>query len=242
MANIKLVLLGDTYPLDADKLVKLANRFSTFKVVKRPLEIVNPSILNDPQIPMLISTFKENNDIQNIPLEGANFTVLVIARPLEGNFFSIPISEKLIVVSIFDIDNLNLHEGITPEMFLCRFLLGFSTVFQAYGGLTKEGAELFQKNSRGCLFDQCLIKPEVVKFFRNPSLSDEAKTILNRKVDKNFIDDVKKDIKKLEIGMYYKLRDWFKENPILAIVITFIVQQLVSESTEMIKGYLYGLL
>jgi hypothetical protein len=236
MVKIKLVLLGDTYPLDADKIVRFGERSSTFKIIGVPEEIANPEFLNNGQIHLL------NNDIENhfvdYRFNDIDFIAVIANRNLEGNFFARPISDKIVIMSILDVDRF-VNEGITVDMYINRMLLGYSTIYKAFKDM--RNTSIFQKNTRGCLFDLCIYKPDIARFFRKPKLSSSALAILEAQVSSDFSRKLKKDISKLEISPYYKLRDWFKKNPIQAIVISFLIQQVVSESAAMIKGYLYGL-
>ncbi|MBA7537782.1 hypothetical protein ES705_35381 [subsurface metagenome] len=144
------------------------------------------------------------------------------------------------MVSIFNIESLNINEGITVEMYLTRFLLAFTTIYHAYNGLKNEAYELMQKNATGCLFDFCQYKPRVAMFFRQPKLSADVVNKLEKKtLPQNYLKSLKKEIGKLKIGIYYKLKDWFKANPIRAIILTLLFGILFS---ELLGNYIYDLI
>lgn len=236
MAIIELIQLGDTYPVDYLKLKRFGEKSSIF-------EISNISDNNNPDILNRQDGFRlsdaDFNYLKIRPIT-ADFSVVIVNRPLQDNYFSRPVTENLIVVSIFDIDKLNIHEGISVEMYLIRFLLAFSTIFHAYNGLSNQAYELMQINATGCLFDKCIYKPQVAVFFRNPKLSPAVCNILTKKtLPHDFLIDLKKEIQKLKIGNYYKLKDWFKKNPITAIILTFFIGLIFS---ELLGNYLYDLI
>ncbi|MCX6162915.1 MAG: hypothetical protein NTV87_16465, partial [Ignavibacteriae bacterium] len=113
-------------------------------------------------------------------------------------------------------------------------------IFVSYNGLYQQANELMQINATGCLFDKCLYKPQIAMFFRQPILSPAALTLLTAMaLPKNFLADLQKAINKLKIGRYYKLKDWFKKNPITAIVITFLIGFIFS---ELLGNYIYDLI
>ncbi len=233
--------MGDTYPVDYKKLKATGDSSALFSILKK-VEFPNPNILNRQNSFRLI-----DNDF-NFLIDrhtSADFSVVIVNRPLEGDFFSRRISDKLIAVSVFEIDALNIHEGIKVEMFLTRFIYGFVTIYLCFNNsLPTNGTvaelELIQMEAKGCLFDFCRYKPQVALFFRQPKISPEAITKLRTKpLPENFIEALNKEIQKLKIGRYYKIKDGLKENPVTAILMTFFVGLIFS---ELLGNYIYDLI
>ena len=235
MTKIELIQLGDTYPVDFQKIQKFGYESTIFKI-ETISENNNSAILNRDTVRLSDVDF---NFLTNRQVT-SDFSVVLVNRPLEGNYFSRPISEKLIVISIFDIESLNIHEGISVEMYIIRFLLAFSTIYKTYNGLSNQAQELMQSNATGCLFDKSIYKPQIAIFFRQPKLSPSVINTLNGKtLPKNFVADLQIEIKKLKIGTYYRLVDWLKENPKKAILITFLIGLIFS---ELLGNYIYDLI
>lgn len=235
MTNIELIQLGDTYPVDFQKIKKFGTSSSIFKI-DQISEINNAKILNTELIGLSDIDF---NFLTSRKIK-SDFSVVIVNRPLQNNYFSRRINEKLVVVTIFDIEALNIHEGISIDMYLVRFLLGFSTIFQAYNGLSEQAKELMQPNATGCLFDKSIYKPQIAAFFRQPKLSPAVITLLSEKtLPKNYLTDLQNEIKKLKIGHYYRLKEWLKGNPIKAIAITFLIGLILS---ELLGNYIYDLI
>lgn len=234
MAKIEIIQLGDIYPVDLNKIKRFGDKSSIFEITTIS-ESNNPEILNKEVFSLNDSDFEYLAERQI----NSDFAVVLVNRPLECNYLSRLISEKLIVVSIFNIESLNIIEGITAEMYLTRFILAFSTIYHAYDGLKAEASELMQKNASGCLFDFCQYKPQVAIFFRQPKLSIGAINKLEEKpLPQNYLSSLKKEIRSLKIGIYYKLKDWLKANPIKAIILTLILGLLFS---ELLGNYIYDL-
>jgi hypothetical protein len=235
MIKIELIQFGDTYPVNYQKIENFGNNSSIFKIINI-LENKNHEILNSEILRISDENFKFLTNIKT----DADFSVIIVNRPLDGNYFSRRISNKLIVISIFGIETLNIHEGISLEMYILRFLLAFTTIYNVYNGLPINANELMQKNPTGCLFDMCIYKPQISFFFRNPKLSSAVvNTLTSKTLPKNFLNNLKKEIKLLKIGNYYQLTDWLKENPKKAIFFTFLIGLIFS---ELLGNYIYDLI
>jgi hypothetical protein len=240
MTTIQIILLGDTYPLSIDKLKKLINKSAIFSI-ETELQIHNSELLS-------ANVFKPltDNEISHLSINDSlsTLSIVIVNRPLEANYFSRPISERLIAVSIHDLESLNMHEGITLEMYLSRFIYGFATIYKAFNNRLPTSLEMMQsklmQDGRGCLFDKCMYKPQVALFFKQPKLSIEAIAVLRTKaLPINFIETLNKEIKRLRIGKYYVIRDWSKSNPVTAIILTFLIGFVFS---ELLGNFVYDLI
>ena len=238
MVKIQLIKVGDTYPLECEKLERIGARSSIW-TVHSTCDVFNPDILNQHDTGWLsdadfLSLAKGPN--------GADLSVAIVNMGLENNYFSRPITEKLIVISIADIETLNMHEGISVEMFLARFLYAFATMFRACNDRLptyQQVEELMGKNPQGCLFDMCRTKPRIAMFFRQPYLSPEACVFLRKhSLPEDFISSLQNEIKGLRIGQYYRIKDWLKAHPIAAMVFAFLGATL----SGILGNYVYGII
>lgn len=235
MTKIELIQLGDTYPVNFQKIENFGNKSSVFKIINI-LENNNAEMLNSETLKISDEKFEFLTKLKT----NADFTVVIVNRPLDNNFFTRRISSKIIVISIFGIETLNIHEGISSDIYILRFLLAFTTIYNVYHELPISADELMQKNATGCLFDMCIYKPQIATFFRNPKLSPAVvNTLTSKTLPQNFLKNLKKEIKLLKIGNYYQLTDWLKENPIKAIVFTFLIGLIFS---ELLGNYIYDLI
>ena len=123
-----------------------------------------------------------DNELSIIKLNpNVDFNIGIINRPLDGNYFSRRINEKFIVVSTYDFETLEIHEGISVENYFLRFAYAFSIIYQAYNGFRPESSEIIQDNITGCLFDKAILKRQIAIFFKNPHISISAKHTLSKK-------------------------------------------------------------
>jgi hypothetical protein len=240
MATIDIVLLGDTQPLSIKELIRICRKSQIFSL-KEIRKLPYAGILNPNEFRAV--TDAEIN-AQNYHNGQANFTIAILDRPLEGNYFTRPINEKVIAISIFDLDSLNIHEAISLEMYLTRFFYSFATIYKAFGNSLPSIAEMGQtqlmQEPKGCLFDICMYKPHIVKFFKQPALSNGAThTLSTMQLPINHIETLSKEIKKLKIGKYYFIGVWLKENPVKTSVISFLIGLVFS---ELLGNYIYDLI
>ncbi|OCB77156.1 hypothetical protein B0A79_01965 [Flavobacterium piscis] len=224
MTNIQIIKIGHNDHLDFSKLKKRFDSSLTFKSTN-DIIITSPTFLNEDNLTITdnkLATINIAND--------ADFSVGIIDRPLQGNYFTRPIKNNFIVISTFGLEELNLREGITAENYLLRFIYAFTIMFNAYGGLNHQAGEIMQNNITGCLFDKAIYKKQISTFFKNPHISLSAENILNTKaIHAKLISNTKKDIKKLKISWYYNYSNWLGRNPVWATIIIFISGLLLSE-------------
>lgn len=234
MAVIQLIPLGDIYPLDINTIANFGKKSGVFEIETSDFNIHNNQILSQFPTTLLDSSF---NDF-DYQLNSADFIVVLVNRELENNYFSRLLPGKpIVVVTIFGIESLNIHEGISYEMYVNRLLLAFSTMFKVYGPFSNQLAgNLMQLNTTGCLFDMGIHKPDIAKFFRNPHLSENVKNIIG---DKAYIKKLERASKKLEIGSFYKIKDWLKENPIKGLIFTFLISFIFS---GLLGNFIYDLI
>lgn len=225
MINIQLIKIGHNDLLSLENLINKRNSSSVFKFNENELVASNANFLNKAELTI------HDNELSTINInEKADFNIGIINRPLDGNYFSRPINEKFIVVSTYDFDTLELHEGISIENYFLRFVYAFSIIYQAYNGLNPQASEIMQDNITGCLFDKAILKKQIATFFKNPHISIAAKhTLSGKTIDAKIISTVENEIKKLQISWYYKYADLMKKNPIVATIIIFVSGLLLQE-------------
>lgn len=232
MIKIKITVVGDIYPLDCDKLISTSRNSKIFHFIPDWQENRNPDFLSKHELALYDSDFQY---LKNEKTD-ADFILVLVNRRLEGNYISRVISDKLIVVTIFEIESLNIHEGISLEQYILRLSYGFATIFIAYKGLKPEAIELMQNNATGCLFDKAIFKPEIAKFFRNPHLSVAVKAKLETKIlPRDYVKTLETEIKKLKIGNYYNIRDYFKKNSLVATIAALFIGLML----DVLGNYLY---
>ena len=226
--KIQIHLLGDTYPLAIDKIRSNIFDLKVETTINNEFLNLHPTIILDDEF--------RKNFFKN---EGADFSVLIVNRQLENNFFTRYIDENLLVMSIFEIEKLYLSDGITIEMYAERYLLAFATMYTVFEKITEEADELVQKNSTGCLFDGAIYKPDVIKFFRNPMLCNNVVNIITEKKQSAFLVKLLKEIKSLKIGRYHAITKWVTKKPFTSLFFAYTGSLFFN---ELVGNVLYDLI
>ncbi len=218
MITIQLIQIGHNDLINLKDFVYSRNNSSVFRFDTKILENLNADFLNKPELTI------HNTELETVSISDiTSFNIGIVNRPLDGNWFSQPINDRFIVVSTFDFDSLEIHEGISIENYLLRFAYAFSIIYSAYNGFRPDSAALMQDNITGCLFDRAIYKKQIATFFNNPHISIAAKNILESKtLDRQLIPNVESEVKGLKISCYYRYADWMKRHPIIATIIIFL--------------------
>jgi hypothetical protein len=121
-------------------------------------------------------------------------------------------------------------DNIPLENLLLRVLYSIAFVYKRYGNRMPQMTEhtnFTHDETRGCIFDMNGIKTDVVYSLNSPQLCHSCVEILTTtpkyKIEKEVIDKVQSELKKIKKGRYYQLTDFVKRRPILAIIISSLV-------------------
>lgn len=221
MITINIIRVGQNLKADTKKLKQL---FSNSKLiqVKEVQEINNPPY----ESPLQVS-IDELHFITSNP--SVDFSVVLIDKPLDNNFFTGIIPEKkLVIISLHNVNYYRTLDGITIEKFIMRFIYGNATLYKAYNNSFPpinivHNDQIMQKNTQGCLFDICYDKLDIIEFFKNPKISTDAEAVLNTKsLPANYLNTLKTEIKKLKPSTFYQISSWIANNAVAAVFVSFL--------------------
>ena len=89
---------------------------------------------------------------------------------------------------------------------------------------SKDVGVVFHDETRGCLFDMCGLKEDIIVSHANPQICPECESAMRRTLlPIDYIEQLKKEIKQIKKPLYYRLFDWIKMHPVLSILITSIL-------------------
>lgn len=226
MINIRLVTFGQ-FSSELN-ITKIANWESVlFKVVD--YQQYNLTLV--PDLPNW--GYSDRNLNANLPTpEGLNIgatlnetvhiNVFVLDAPLESNYYSRILDSDYVVVTYYQIREILYREDIPLENFMLRLLYAYSFIYMAKQGkhMSMSDEASFAHARKGCLFDMCGIKTEVIYSSVSPSLCGECESKLNGKVQTTVINKVKKELKHIRKDFYHRVLSFLKNHPYYSLIIS----------------------
>jgi len=137
-----------------------------------------------------------------------------IDYPIENNYFGRNLlDEKVFVVSFYQVAEILQSQNID----IFNFML--STIYRY---LTRNivGKRIAHDETRGCVFDMCGNKNDIIYSCQKLMLCNECENIIkSSEVPENFIKLLKNEIKYIRKQRYYQIIDFIKRHPLFSIFI-----------------------
>ena len=151
-----------------------------------------------------------------------DLTVGITDQPIEGNFYMHRLDAHTAVISLHEIKDILRLENIPVENFILRCLYEMVVFFYEGGGAVDDMVYLLPHDeTRGCLFDMNVFKDDIIFSSVRPTICSACETRLNAKaLPPKFVSIIKKEIKKLDKRLYYRIVDFTKIHPLVSISIT----------------------
>lgn len=153
--------------------------------------------------------------------DNASFTVALICAPLEGNYYMRRLGDKVAVLSLFEMAEIVRFSDFMVENYILRNVYELAVLYAANGSLIPSDAYSWAHDDvRGCLFDMNANKPDIVFSLHQPKLCDACKArVLSKQVDSGFLPALTKELQKIKKALYFRISEWVKAHPILALVV-----------------------
>lgn len=154
----------------------------------------------------------------------ADFFIGITYVPIEDNYYARRLEHNRIVLSYYEMYQI-LKDGHIPlENLLLRVLYAYSLVYLRQNNTIPPQREFLgftHDDTRGCLFDMNGNKMDVLFSVDKPIICDDCTNRLRtEKVSDNKISKIKKEIRGIRKKKFYKIADFVKTKPILAILIS----------------------
>jgi hypothetical protein len=160
-----------------------------------------------------------------------DFSVWITYVPVENNYFVRRLSFNRVVLSYSGMYDLLKKELIPVENLLLRTIYRYILIYRKYkksipSHKNTSDIPFIHDDTRGCLFDICVNKADVVFFLNKPDICKYCYTEITGKEDRNtirvgenYVNQVKKECsEKIKRGHYYKIVALIKENPIRSLI------------------------
>jgi len=192
---------------------------------------------------------KETNSTESDSKE-KNFSIWITFVPLENNYFVRRLSSNRVVLSYFEMYDILKKELIPVENLLLRTIYRHILIYRKYkeaipSHKDKLNIPFIHDDTRGCLFDMCANKADVIFYLNKPDICKHCDSGLTSdddntdKVGGNQIKQIKKECsEKIKRGSYYKIISFIKENPVFSLILSALFGILIN----IIAAVIYNLL
>lgn len=153
--------------------------------------------------------------------EEADYTLCFIDYPLEDDYFTRRLSANIAVATFYETNKIFSEWNVD----LKNFILLQIYLVVTFSKLSSDNAmesllEYFHDETRGCLFDMCGIKEDIIVSATNPKLCFECETKFRKiQLDVRFLDTLKKELRRIKKSLYFRITDWIKKHPIFSLII-----------------------
>jgi len=179
----------------------------------------------------------------------ADFCIWITYVPLQDNYFVRRLEYNIVILSYFQMYDFLKKELIPVESLLLRTIYRHILIYQKYkksipSHLKKPNIPFIHDDTRGCMFDACGNKADVIFFLNEPNICTECireiKVIGAFKVGDNHISQIKKEFSKIKKGRYYKIIAFIKTKPIISIIISALFGIALNLAATWIYDFLMG--
>jgi hypothetical protein len=155
----------------------------------------------------------------------ADFFIGVIYVPIEDNYYARRLSSNRIILSYFEIYNFLKQEHIPIENFLLRAIYEYILVYKTFRNIPSNESGIripyLHDASRGCIFDMNGQKSNVVYSLDCPIICDKCtEKIKDNRVEYNYIELVKKEIRRIKKECFYRIAEFIKKRPGISLMLS----------------------
>jgi len=219
--KIRVITLGHVpYSLNIDKIKKWDSEL--FEIVDTGSYIINSD--SD----LLGWSFSDDNIEKQLPNRGNEDVLLAITNvPIEDNYFARRLSDNKVCLTYKDMTEILMFNNIPLENLVLRTLYAISFVYRRYENrippISEKGVHFTHDETKGCIFDMCGIKTDIVYSLDRPKLCHNCVgNLTSNRIDTNIVNCVQNELKKIRKAKYYRIFDWIKKRPIGALIISII--------------------
>lgn len=173
----------------------------------------------------------------------ADFLLAIVNVPIKANWYSRRLGNNQIVFTFSQIREFLTWENIPLENAILRVLYAYTLLYRRSGNKIPsfdEATSFTHDETRGCLFDMNGIKSDLVESCNKPVVCSECEERLrNDRVSIQTIKNVQKEIQKIRKQLYYRVFDFVKAKPVIALIISSIFAIILGTTGSLIASFIY---
>jgi DNA-directed RNA polymerase subunit RPC12/RpoP len=156
------------------------------------------------------------------PEQGADFAIGIINAPLEDNYYLRRLSDKVAVLSLYEMADIVRYSEFTIEQYILRNVYELAVLFAANRKLIPPDYTTWAHDEvRGCLFDMNSSKTDIVFSMHRPTLCPACSSrVLSKQVPAMLIPALQKELPRIQKPLFARMSEWVKQHPLLALLIT----------------------
>lgn len=165
----------------------------------------------------------------------ADILLIVTNVPIQNNYFARRFPDNRICITYNEMAKILKDDNIPLENLMLRVLYSVSFLYKKYNRipLMSENTNFTHDETRGCIFDMDGIKTDTIYSTNQPQICHSCvESLTVSRVEKNLIDSVQKELKKIKKGLYYQIADFVKTKPILSFIITLLLAFMINLSSN----------
>ena len=177
------------------------------------------------------------------PNKEANFTLYILNAPIQDDFFSRRISENVVCVSFWEIAEPLRTHNIPIVCAVLRMIYAYTLVHARRGSLPPmtEITAFAHHENKGCIFDMAGLPTNIVVSCDKPILCESCRVAASEDhVAKETLDTYAKEIGRIRKQLYFRMTDWVKRHPVLALTISLITALVIGTGGSLIASCIYA--
>lgn len=236
--KVKLVSLGDLpYDFDIKKIEKWTSKVFEINEKIETYQLPRKSDLDG-------HAYSDKSLTEKLPDKfNGDILIAMTSVPLELNWYSRRLSKNRVCFSFYQTADSLIPNNIPIENLVLKMLYSYTLIYRRFGNRLPESIEstdFTHSDTRKCLFDFNGIKSQVIHSSIKPIICEECTAqLLSEKVSKELIDNIKKELPKINKNIFYQISDFIKKRPILSIIISILTALLIGIIGSIIGSIIY---
>lgn len=114
-----------------------------------------------------------------------------------------------------------------------------ATIYRYVTRYKIRGKYLTHDETKGCIFDMCGDKTDIIFSCDKPIICDNCKSAIRESgIESEYLSIITKEIKKIKKSNYYYISDFIKKHPYLSVSIGFITSIILNIISDFIYSFL----
>lgn len=179
------------------------------------------------------------------PSRGSEDILLVLTNvPLENNWYVRRIGDNRAVMTFHEMREILNESNIPLSNLVLRILYAYALIFNRNGNQLHATNEFSYAHdvTKGCLFDMTGWKGDIKYSCHRPILCQScSQRLRDEMLSEETIERVSKEIGGIQKDLYFRIADWVKTQPVLAIAISSFAAVLLGAMGSLVASWIWSM-